>query len=67
MRNQTNDVLLDNAFLDADTYVISRMFDEESLNIESDLILFNALNKYAEKRNCNANVETCFEPDGRAI
>ncbi|XP_022914538.2 BTB/POZ domain-containing protein 1 isoform X1 [Onthophagus taurus] len=51
IRNQTQEVLSESSFDDAEISTIITIFEQEILNITSELDLFNALTRYAARHN----------------
>lgn len=49
--NQTQDVLLENSFDDVELSTVLTVFDQEELNIKSELDLFSAISRYAARHN----------------
>ncbi|KAL3269936.1 hypothetical protein HHI36_008993 [Cryptolaemus montrouzieri] len=52
--NQTQEVLTESSFLEAELSTIINVFDQEELDISSELELFSALQRYALRHNLSA-------------
>lgn len=49
--NQTQEVLLETSFDDVELSTVLTVFDQDELNINSELELFSAISRYATKHN----------------
>lgn len=49
--NQTQEVLLESSFDDVELSTVLTVFDQDELNINSELELFSAISRYASKHN----------------
>lgn len=51
------EVLTEASFDDVELSTVITVFEQENLNIETELDLFNALTRYASKQNINTGVK----------